>query len=166
MQIHFETGKLENIAKKCFASKERKLNGIFEWHILCLAWCCCLGWRIWYLLRSLREKNLCKSLPSLFMTNMNYDLTSRFKWLNSFYDFIPQVYIQRYVCQSATNQIHKQIDRKSKLKRGKCKAQYLWWTWLASSFLLAPLPPKLALTTDSREFFDKLLNFTAASSTN
>ena len=41
-------------------------------------------------------------MPTLFMTNMSYDLTSRFKWLNSFYDFIPQVYIQRYVCQSAT----------------------------------------------------------------
>ena len=32
---------------------------------------------------------------------------------------------------------------------------------LASSFLLPPLLPKLALTTDSRGFLDKLLNFPA-----
>ena len=83
---------------------------------------------------------------------------TRFKWLNSFYDFIPSVYIQRYVCYSAAHQIHKQ-----KVKRGNCWRHHraTFVMDLASSFLLPPLLPKLALTTDSRGFLDKLLNFPA-----
>ena len=57
---------------------------------------------------------------------------------------------------NATNKIHRKSRHE---KKRKCKAQHLWWTWCASSFLFAPLPPKLALTTDSRGFLDKLLNF-------
>ena len=93
------------------------------------------------------------------MTNASYDLRRRrFKWLNSFYDFIPQVYIQRYVCYSAAHQINKQM-----VKRGNCWRHHsaTFVMDLASSFLLPPLLPKLALTTDSRGFLDKLLNFPA-----
>ena len=100
--------------------------------------------------------NLTKFTPTPFVTNMSYALPSRFKWLNSFYDFIPWVYIQRYVCRSATNgkYTNKYAGKSKLVKRGNAKR-----ATSASSFLLAPLPPKLALTTDSRGFFDKLLNF-------
>ena len=72
--------------------------------------------------------------------------------MTSFPRFISNVMSARVPQTKYTN---KYRGKSELVKRGNAKRN----TRLASSFLLAPLPPKLALTTDSRGFLDKLLNF-------
>ena len=60
-----------------------------------------------------------------------------------------------------TKYTNKYVGNSNRAKKGKCYGCATSLVDSASSFLLAPLPPKLALTTDSRGFLDKLLNFPA-----